>query len=202
MDQGVVYSDSRQMLEDQRSKKVIFVCHCLLDSNTKVLERARYSGVHNGVMQVIQQYGLGVVQMPCTEMLYFGSNRYWGGKNVFDSSGYRRFCREQAVFMVDYIENFSKVGIQAVCIVGCDGSPTCGVRYTNHYLNGGGRPKPLDREVIEGQGVFMEEIAREAQARGVVLPEFYGIGLDLFSKEMGEMLEEFSAYLKERLAGL
>ena len=197
-EEGVTYSGSMEMREDERSKKIIFVCHCLLNSNSKVLERARYSGVHSWIIDTIQQYNLGVVQLPCTEMLHFGSNRYWGGKNVFDSAGYRRFCREQARFIVDYIENYQKVGYKIISIVGCDGSPTCGVNYTNFYKKGGGRPKEIDRELIPGKGIFIEEIEKEVKERNIALPDFYGVGLDIFSSDLDQILSDFRNYLSQK----
>ena len=127
-----------------------------------------------------------------------GSNRYWGGKNVFDSAGYRRFCREQARFIVDYIENYQKVGYKIISIVGCDGSPTCGVNYTNFYKNGGGRPMEIDRELIPGKGLFIEEIEKEAKERNIALPDFYGVGLDIFSSDLDQILSDFRNYLSQK----
>lgn len=189
----------KEMLEDERSKRVIFVCHCLLNANSKVLEGARYKGMYKEVVQTLQKYDLGVVQLSCPEMLHFGCNRYWGGKNVFDSAGYRRFCREQAELTLDYIENYQKIGYEIVCILGCDGSPTCGVNYTNHYSNGGGRPKDVQRSLLKEKGIFMEEIEKEVEKRRLQMPDMYGLGMDICSKSMEEVFEDFQRYLEKRI---
>ncbi|MDD6812285.1 MAG: hypothetical protein PUD93_10525 [Lachnospiraceae bacterium] len=194
------FPEGKEMLEDLRSKRIVFLCHCILNSNSKVLERARYGGIYKEVLDVLEEYDVGVVQLPCTEHLYFGGNRYWGGKNVFDSAGYRRFCREQASYIADYISNYQSMGYQIVSILGCDGSPTCGVNFTNHYNNGGGRPKPLDREVIAGKGIFMEELEAEIISRGLKMPDMYGLGMDLASKSMEKIFAEFRNYITSRIS--
>lgn len=194
------FSESKEMLSDNRSNKVVFVCHCILNSNSKVLERARYGSVYKEVLEVLEKYDVGIVQLPCTEMLYFGSNRYWGGKNVFESAGYRRFCREQASIMADYIQNYHDVGCEVLCILGCDGSPTCGVNQTNHYYNGGGRPKSLERGLIDGKGIFMEELEREILTRKLLLPPMYGLGMDIASKSMETILSEFNTFMEEKIS--
>lgn len=194
------FPETKEMLQDLRSKKIVFLCHCILNSNSKVLERARYGGIYKEVLDVLEEYDVGVVQLPCPEHLYFGGNRYWGGKNVYDSAGYRRFCREQASFMADYISNYQAMNYQIISILGCDGSPTCGVNFTNHYHNGGGRPKALNREVIDGKGIFMEELEREIKDRGLKMPDMYGLGMDLASKSMEQIFAEFRAYITTQIA--
>lgn len=200
MDGESSFYEGKDCLEDNRSKKIVFVCHCLLNSNSKVKERARYGGIYRQVMEVLMKYDVGVVQLPCTEMLYFGENRYWGGKNVFDSAGYRRFCRKQASVIADYIENYYLVGYQCLAILGCDGSPTCGVNFTNHYANGGGRPKPIERELVEGKGVFIEELEKEILERKVPVPDFYGLGMDIASESMDEIFSKFNSYISSKMA--
>ena len=193
--EAVLDAETR-MREDARSRRVVLVCHCLLDGNAKVWERARYSGDFTAVTDIIQKKGYGILQLPCPELLYFGANRYWGGKNVFDSAGFRRFCREKARETADYIENYNKVGVKAVCVIGCDGSPTCGVSHTNFYDNGGGRPKTLMRRVIPGKGIFMEELEKELKERNLPVPDFVGLGMDLFSDSTEAIVEEFRKYME------
>lgn len=192
-------TESRQCLEDCRSKKVIFLCNCILNANSKVLERARYSGIFSEVMHIIDEFGLGVIQMPCPETLHCGSQRYWGGKNVFENASYRRFCRQLAEQITDYIDNYRLVDYEVIGIVGCDGSPTCGVNFTNHYANGGGRPKPVDRSLLRDSGIFIDELKEALNARGITMPAFYGLGMDIYSKSNEELLDDFRSFIYDRL---
>ena len=57
--------------EDERGKKIVFVANCLLNANNKVLEQARYKGMFSEVIKVLDEFGIGIIQMPCPEALYF-----------------------------------------------------------------------------------------------------------------------------------
>lgn len=199
LDSDVSFPIGRECLEDARGKKVIFVCHCLLNANSKVFEGARYPGMFKEIIEIFQKNDFGIVQLPCPELLHYGCNRYWGGKNVFDNAGYRKCCRQQAEIMVNYIENYQRVGIDVACILGCDGSPTCGVNFTNHYANGGGRPKDVERSLIEEKGIFMEEIEKELVSRYLKIPDMYGLGIDICSKSTQEIIEDFQNYIMNKI---
>lgn len=60
-------------LEDERSKRVIFVSHCLLNENTRYLGGAFRRGCVDELVDGFQQEGLGIYQMRCPEQ------RAWGG---------------------------------------------------------------------------------------------------------------------------
>ncbi|MFT9077344.1 CD3072 family TudS-related putative desulfidase [Ethanoligenens sp.] len=197
MKDEAVTTESLNNLEDMRSKKIIFVCNCLLNSNNKVMERARYPGIFSDVVKIIDSFGIGIMQLPCPEMLYSGCQRYWGGKNVFESAGYRKFCRTLAAQVADYMENYHMAGYQVVCVLGCDGSPTCGVHFTNHYENGGGRPKAIQRSLLEEPGIFIEELKRELEARNLPVPKMDGLGMDIMAKSTDEILADFKAYIAQ-----
>lgn len=199
MEDKAVRADSLENLEDERSKKIIFVCNCLLNSNNKVMERARYKGMFSEVIKIIDSHDIGIMQLPCPEMLYSGCQRYWGGKNVFESAGYRKFCRQLAEQTSDYIENYHMAGYKVICILGCDGSPTCGVKYTNYYSNGGGRPKAIKRSLLEESGIFMEELKKELESRKVPVPEMNGLGMDIMAKDTDEILEDFNKYISKKI---
>jgi hypothetical protein len=62
-----------ERLEDERSKRVIFVSHCLLNENTRCLGGAFRPGGVNEPVDGFQQEGLGTCQMHCPEQ------RAWGG---------------------------------------------------------------------------------------------------------------------------
>ena len=67
---------------------------------------------------------------------------------------------------------------------------------TNHYYNGGGRPKSLERGLIDGKGIFMEELESEILSRKLILPQMYGLGMDIASMSMETILSEFNTFMK------
>ena len=71
--------------EDKRSKKIVFVSSCLLNTNNKVQGLARYGGMCKEVFDELNKYDLGINQMPCPETLYLGIQRWWATKNLYDS---------------------------------------------------------------------------------------------------------------------
>lgn len=129
---------------DQRSMKVIFLAHCLLNENT------RYAGGacrRCCVQEIIEQCvatNTGIVQMPCPEQhawggvtkkllrLAYGPHRKlfygWRGMLVpmlllYTRQVYRRLARRIARQLQDYQAS----GFQVAGVVGIDGSPSCGV---------------------------------------------------------------------------
>ncbi len=56
-----------EQLIDERSKRVIFVSHCLLNENTRYLGGAFRPGCMDELVDSFQQEGLGICQMHCPE---------------------------------------------------------------------------------------------------------------------------------------
>ena len=81
---------------DERSKKIVFVSNCILNANNKVAEFARYPGMFTQVVEILDKYGAGLIQMPCPEVLHIGNQRWWHDRNLYNNAGYRRFCRKLA----------------------------------------------------------------------------------------------------------
>ena len=106
--------------EDSRSKKIIFVSSCLLNTNNKVRDLARYGGFSLDVVKILHKYDLGMQQMDCPETLYLGIQRWQHTKNLYDNVGFRRFCRQIAVRNVDYMESYVQMGYQTVAVLSCN----------------------------------------------------------------------------------
>lgn len=186
--------------EDERSKKIVFVSNCLLNANNKVMEFARYPGMFTEVVQTLDKYGIGLIQMPCPEVLHMGNQRWWHSRNLYDNAGFRRFCRTLAEQMADYMQNYAIVGYDVVAVLVCDGSPTCGVTVHSHYENGGGHPAEPERSLREGPGVYTEELLAAVAARGLEMPPVYGLKMDDRDKTNQQILAEFDAFIRERLS--
>lgn len=190
-----IFEDER--MQDKRGEKIIFVASCLLNTNNKVLGLARYSGMCKEVFDTLNGYGLGINQMDCPETLYLGIQRWWHTKNLYDNVGFRRHCREIAKRNVDYMENYEKVGYDVVAILGCDGSPCCGVSISCYDNKWGGCPADLsfNETIIEGNGIYIEELKKEIEERGVKMPPIYGLALDDESADMDQILKDFNEFI-------
>jgi predicted secreted protein len=188
--------------EDKRGKKIVFVASCLLNTNNKVKGLARYPGMCKEVFDTLHHYGLGINQMQCPETLYLGIQRWWQTKNLYDSSGFRKFCRELAEQVVTYMVEYEREGYETVAVLCCDGSPTCGADVTSWDDRWGGSPVELDynEAIIQGSGVYIEELKKEIEARGVKMPPFYGLALDDESVDMDKILADFDGFIQGGLA--
>ena len=186
--------------EDARGKKIVFVSNCLLNANNKVQEFARYPGMFFEIVSTLNKYGVGIQQMPCPETLYMGNQRWWHARNLYDNVGFRRFCRQLAAQTVDYVENYDTVGYKSLAFLVCDGSPTCGYNISSYYANGGGHPAEPIRSFVERPGVYMEELVREAEARGVRLPPVYGLPMDDRNRTNEQIIQDFDVFISELLS--
>lgn len=184
--------------EDARGKKVVFVANCLLNANNKVREFARYPGMFSAVVRLLDDAGFGVIQMPCPETLYMGNQRWWHSRNLYDNVGYRRFCRQLAGQMADYLHNYRLVDYEVVAILTCDGSPTCGSSMSSYCDDWGGRPKEVPRILVAKPGIFIEELQAEVAERQLKLPYIYGLAMDDRDRTNDEILEEFRDFIHSR----
>lgn len=96
------------------------------------------------------------------------------------------------------MQSYEQVGYETVGVLSCDGSPTCGVTLTSWDENWGGSPVELDynQALIEGSGVYIEELKKEIEERGLKVPPFYGLALDDESADMEKILADFEMFIK------
>lgn len=159
------------MFQDARSKKVVFVSHCLLNQNAISDGTADFPAANREIVSLFLEENVGIVQMPCPELLCLGLDRgdVHGGERpvIVENTRIRgalqtpqptkRLARlvEQVVYQ---IEEYRKNGFIVVGVVGVNRSPSCGVETTS------------DRdEEVEGHGVFMAALRKELDARGIPL---------------------------------
>ena len=63
------------MFTDGRSKKVIFLAHCLLNQNAISDGTAVYPAAFQELVQLLLDHEVGIVQMPCPELCCLGLDR-------------------------------------------------------------------------------------------------------------------------------
>ncbi len=157
------------MFEDGRSKRVIFVSHCILNQNAKIDGCAHYPGAIQGIADLIVRSGCGVVQMECPEVMHLGLDRQVvaGSERTIESEDTRvaqlmeapagrACCRDVASRVARQMEEYVRNGFSVVGVLGVNGSPTCGVET-------GWR---ADAEVAE-PGVLIRELRVACEQRGL-----------------------------------
>ncbi|MDQ2091514.1 2-thiouracil desulfurase family protein [Marimonas arenosa] len=136
-------------LADQRSGRVVFLSHCLLNQHTRYLGGACRSCCVQEIVQQCIALDLSMIQMPCPEELawggvlkrrflqLYGLSRRWhlpgfAMAALAEVAGVltRHQARRLARRVAQQIQDYSAAGWQVVGIVGVDGSPSCGVRQT------------------------------------------------------------------------
>lgn len=165
----------------KRSRKIIMLCHCILNCNSKVEGCSTYCGAMPEITAAIMDSGIGMLQLPCPELTMYGIKRWGHVKDQFDTPYYRSHCRKLFMPYLDQIQDYKKNGYEVVGILGIDGSPSCGVRKTCSGNWGGEFSENPDLkgtldsvEMTDSEGVFIEEVAALLKSSSINLP-FIGI---------------------------
>ena len=176
----------------ERSRKIVIVCHCLLNANAKVRPLACYAGVLMEALEPYLRQGVGIMQLPCPESSYLGVNRWGMSREQYDHPLFRRHCRQLLTPFMDQLEAFCASGCTVVGVVGADGSPNCGVHLTPLGLTGGviGTAATAEEQIgglrlAKGKGVFMQEVQQMLMDRGIAAP-FMAVD----EKNPGKMITE------------
>ena len=157
------------MFSDARSKNVILVSHCILNQNSISDGTADFPGTNERVLKLLMDAGVGIIQMPCPELLCLGldrgdirggerevvveNTRIRGNLNKSESMKIINDLVNQVLFQ---IEEYLKNGFSVPGIVGVNRSPSCGVNTTSK-----------DNREVDGQGVFMGELCRVLKDKGI-----------------------------------
>lgn len=178
------------MFTDGRSRKVVFIAHCLLNQNAISDGTAVFPAAFRDVIDTYLDKNVGIVQMPCPELCCLGLDRgnIHGAESPVTAENTRiRRAMEaddisrQLSQLVDYvmkqITEYNRHGFEIEAIIGANRSPNCGVETTSDN----------DRE-IEGRGLFMEKLHRRLEEEKLEIPMF-GI------KSNGDYMKKIINYL-------
>lgn len=134
-------------LGDGRSRRVIFISHCLLNQNVRYLGGASHRGVVPAAVEQFIADGTGLYQMPCPEQVawggvmkrlilrIYGADESWTYRLrgllypmflLYTRLRYRRLATRVAKDMADY----ARSGFEIVGVLGVGDSPSCGARHT------------------------------------------------------------------------
>ena len=159
------------MFTDARSRRVVFVAHCVLNQNAISDGTADHPGADAAVARRLLDAGVGIVQLPCPELNCLGLDRGdpgGAGRPVIEENtriraalGFAAPARvlaalvEQTVFQM---EQYRKHGFEILGVVGINRSPSCGVDTTS-----------LACREAPGRGVFVDALRAELERRGMTI---------------------------------
>lgn len=144
----------------ERSKKVVFVSHCILNQNVKPEGKEKYPGAVKEILHMLSESDVGIVQMPCPSVEFFSElDRERKPKSYYDTPKYRTYCKKLAKVIIKQIENYIRSGYRVLGILGVELSPICAV----YQIENGNRISP-------GKGIFIEEIENEMRKKNFQVP--------------------------------
>ena len=150
------------MFTDCRSKKIVFVAHCILNQNSISDGTAVYPGIVDEILELFISSQIGVIQMPCPELMCLGLDRGivdGGSFPVLEENTRIRASMSNELMnpkidqmvknTICQIIEYDKFKFQILGIIGINRSPSCGVDTTSDN----------NRE-IEGKGLFVSSIIK------------------------------------------
>jgi len=63
------------MFDDNRSKRIILVAHCILNQNSISYGTADFPSQFLEILRIIEENHIGIVQLPCPELMCLGLDR-------------------------------------------------------------------------------------------------------------------------------
>jgi len=186
------------LVEDKRSKKVALVSHCLLNQNAKVNGFAFFSSFIPEIIELLKKHDYGILQLPCPETIYAGLHRWWYVRDQYDNPGFIRLVRKILEPVIDQIKVYQKEGFKVI-LIGLDGSPSCGVRWSGSHKEWGGEPKipPGDYPVIKEKGIFMRTLLEMIKEEGLQEPPMIGAGFDMPNFDVNDVVKEIEEFLNQ-----
>lgn len=160
------------MFEDGRSKKVVFIAHCLLNQNSISDGTAVYPAAFKEVIDFFLNADIGIVQMPCPEFCCLGLDRgnFHGADSpvLIENTRIRTEMKKDisdtkleqlADYVVRQIIEYDQYGFKVVGIIGANRSPNCGVNTTSD-----------NNEEVCGMGLFIEKIFHRLSRENIAVP--------------------------------
>lgn len=156
----------------KRNKKIVLLCHCLLNSNAKITGLALYGGALLPLVEKFLTSGAGIIQLPCPETTYLGLKRWGMTRDQYNTPFYRRHCRNLLAPYLDQLIEYRHNGYCIEAVVGVDGSPSCGVHFSCEGYCGGmiDHQHPQSSHEAPGKGVFIAELTRMLEENDITIP--------------------------------
>ena len=186
------------MFADARSKRIILVAHCLLNQNAISDGTADFPSQFTGVIDLLMANGIGIVQLPCPELLCVGLDRRdrQGGsrplleentriRNLLNKEGSVALLRSRAADVAAQVREYRSNGFEVLGLVGVNRSPSCGVETTTR-----------DNCEVAGTGVFIEVLSQVFAESGQPVRM-----LGVKTSQARESVERLGQFLGRQAAG-
>jgi predicted secreted protein len=122
----------KRTFDEVRSRKVIFVSHCMLNQNARITTAADFPAMFEPLFEWLKEHKIGIIQMPCPELMVLGLGRVSVRDGLETNEGHAHL--HQIIDNVIYqIRQYQFQGFEVLGILGKQGSPSCGVTMT--WLN-------------------------------------------------------------------
>jgi predicted secreted protein len=160
------------MFCDGRSKRVVFVAHCLLNQNSISDGTAVYPAAFKDVVDFFLNSNIGIIQMPCPELCCLGLDRgdiYGADRPVVEENTRIRLEMQKekpneklnhlVEYVIEQVLEYHKYGFEIIGMIGANRSPNCGVNTTSDH-----------NMEISGMGLFIERIYERLLQENISIP--------------------------------
>jgi len=145
----------KREFDQVRSGKVIYVAHCILNQNARILTSADFPAMFVPLVDFLKENDIGIIQMPCPELQVLGLGRLTVRDGLETEEGHAHL--HQLIDGLIYeIKQYRFQGFHVIGILGKQGSPSCGVTRTW-----------LDNRQQDGQGVFIRLLKQRLAAENL-----------------------------------
>lgn len=148
--------------EDRRAGRFVAVIDCIMNQNVRDLGAARFPAMNFPLLEICNEAGVGVWQMPCPEIMALGFRRERPPgvsiRQALDSEAGRQVCDELANSVAERLNQQIREGFELLAVLGGNtASPGCAVHDAGDAL-------------LPKSGVFMLALQRALRERGVEVP--------------------------------
>ena len=159
------------MFNDNRSRKVILVSHCILNQNSISDGTADYPAQFDEIVKLLTDNNIGIMQLPCPELLCLGLDRgdkNGGSRELLQENSRIRILLEKEYNLrrlheivrpiVCQVKEYLKYEFTIIGLIGINRSPSCGVETTSAVNQEVGR-----------KGVFINMLLEELKREGIII---------------------------------
>ncbi len=164
-------------MDDNRSKKFIFVPFCLLAQAYQAQGIVKYEWKSSvrPIVDMILDNDINIIQMPCPETEASGLVREPKGITKYDTKEFNEVCEAAACRIYNDVKRVIESGYDVVAILGIEQSPSCCVNYI--YSNKG---------MENRKGLFIEKVYEKVKEFNIPI---IGVNRKYVSKSL-KILEE------------
>ena len=168
------------------SKQIVLISHCFMNTYSKVINYNKKqiedeSIMRGKILSLFFENHIGIIQLPCPEMILYGLKRWGHVKDQFNHIHFVKECKRMLLPHVEQLGEYLKNDCELFGIIGIDRSPSCGIFKTYRgEWKGEISDNPLFEDnsvkgiyLAEERGLLME-ILEQMLCESGITGEFYG----------------------------